>query len=54
MVRQREARFFGTKLIGSRIIHALGMLRRQCRLTAKGHDAAKGHDKAAMIWELPV
>lgn len=35
------------KSIGSRIIHALGMLRRQGRLLAKGRD------KAAMIWELP-
>ncbi len=35
------------KSIGSRIIHALGMLKRQGRLLAKGRI------KAAMVWELP-
>ncbi len=35
------------KSIGSRIIHALGMLRRQGRILAKGRI------KAAMVWELP-
>ena len=35
------------KSIGGRLIHALGMLRRQGRLLARGRL------KAAMIWELP-
>ena len=35
------------KSIGNRIIHALGMLRRQQRLVAKGRV------KAAMLWDLP-
>jgi hypothetical protein len=35
------------KSIGGRLIHSLGMLRRQGRLLAKGRV------KAAMLWELP-
>jgi hypothetical protein len=35
------------KSIGSRLIHALRLLRKQGRLTAKGRI------KAAMLWELP-
>jgi hypothetical protein len=35
------------KSIGGRLIHALGMLRKQGRLMAKGRV------KAAMLWELP-
>jgi hypothetical protein len=35
------------KSIGGRLIHALGMLRKQGRLLAKGRV------KAAMLWELP-
>jgi hypothetical protein len=35
------------KSIGSRLIHALRLLRKQGRL------AAKGRIKAAMVWELP-
>jgi hypothetical protein len=36
------------KSIGGRLIHALGMLRKQGRLVAKGRV------KAAMLWELPI
>jgi hypothetical protein len=36
------------KSIGGRLIHSLGMLRRQGRLVAKGRV------KAAMLWELPA
>ena len=35
------------KSIGGRLIHALGMLRKQGRLLAKGRS------KAAVIWDLP-
>lgn len=35
------------KSIGSRIIHTLGIMKRQGRILAKGRI------KAAMLWELP-